>query len=145
MAGDPGRSDRSLSDLRLSDDDMWWKPRNLRTEPGRLPVGLAGESAPLSTPLEARSKWESGAESVDALRGGVPLALEMEPSGVGCESRGPLPGVGGRGVSGGESRGAGIGVPSVREKLIGVKVSGSYFPTMVMMLRMCVCGEEGMW
>jgi hypothetical protein len=47
---------------------------------------------------------------------------------VGCDERGPLPGVGGRGVSGGESGGAGIEVPSVREKLIGVRVRGWYFP-----------------
>ena len=44
--------------------------------------------------------------------------------GVGCDDRGPLPGVGGRGVSGGLSSGAGIEVPSVREKLMGVSVSG---------------------
>ena len=52
--------------------------------------------------------------------------------GVGCEDRGPFPGVGGRGVSGGVSSGAGIEVPSVREKLMGVRVSGWYlFPAMV--------------
>ena len=45
---------------------------------------------------------------------------------LGCESRGPLPGVGGRGVSGGESSGAGIEVPSVREKFMGASVSGWY-------------------
>jgi hypothetical protein len=45
--GDPG-----LSDLRLSDDDKGRRPRNLRTEPGRLLVGLVGESAPLLSPLE---------------------------------------------------------------------------------------------
>jgi hypothetical protein len=39
-----------------------------------------------------------------------------------------LPGVGGRGVSGGESGGAGIDVPSVREKLMGVSVNGLYLP-----------------
>jgi hypothetical protein len=43
-----------------------------------------------------------------------------------------LPGVGGRGLSGGESGGAGIEVPSVREKLMGVSVSGLYLlPAMV--------------
>lgn len=46
--------------------------------------------------------------------------------GVGCDERGPFPGVGGRGVSGGESGGAGIEVPSVREKLMGERVSGWY-------------------
>lgn len=45
--------------------------------------------------------------------------------GVGCEERGPFPGVGGRGASG-ESVGAGIEVPSVREKLMGVSVRGWY-------------------
>jgi hypothetical protein len=45
---------------------------------------------------------------------------------VGCDDRGPFPGVGGRGVSGGESGGAGIDVPSVREKLMGVSVNGLY-------------------
>lgn len=43
---------------------------------------------------------------------------------MGCDERGPLPGVGGRGVWGGESRGAGIEVPSVSEKLIGASVNG---------------------
>jgi hypothetical protein len=48
--------------------------------------------------------------------------------GVGCDDSGPLPGVGGRGVCGGESGGAGIEVPSVREKLMGVSVRGWYLP-----------------
>lgn len=40
--------------------------------------------------------------------------------------------MGGRGDSGGESGGAGIDVPSVREKLMGVSVSGLYLgPAMV--------------
>lgn len=43
---------------------------------------------------------------------------------MGCDERGPLPGVGGRGVSGGESSGAGIEVPSVSEKLMGASVNG---------------------
>jgi len=46
------------------------------------------------------------------------------PGEVGCDDSGPLPGVGGRGVSGGLSSGAGIEVPSVREKLMGASVSG---------------------
>lgn len=45
-----------------------------------------------------------------------------------------MPGVGGRGVSGGESGGAGIEVPSVREKLMGVSVNGLYLPTAMMEL-----------
>ena len=46
--------------------------------------------------------------------------------GVGCDESGPRPGVGGRGVSGGDSSGAGIDVPSVREKFMGVSVNGLY-------------------
>jgi hypothetical protein len=42
-------------------------------------------------------------------------------------------------VCGGESSGAGIGVPSVRERLMGVNVSGLYLP-MAMMDR-CECLE----
>ena len=49
--------------------------------------------------------------------------------GVGCDESGPFPGVGGRGVSGGVSAGAGIDVPSVREKLMGFRVRGWYLPT----------------
>lgn len=60
------------------------------------------------------------------------LCGKTAEEGVGCEDRGPLPGVGGRGDSGGESGGAGIEVPSVREKLMGVSVSGLYLgPAMV--------------
>jgi hypothetical protein len=39
VAGEPGRSD-----LRLSEDDSGRRPRNLRTEEGRLLEGLAGPS-----------------------------------------------------------------------------------------------------
>jgi hypothetical protein len=46
--------------------------------------------------------------------------------GVGCEDSGPFPGVGGRGVCGGLSSGAGMPVPSVREKFMGVSVRGLY-------------------
>lgn len=56
--------------------------------------------------------------------------------GVGWEESGPLPGVGGRGVSGGLSRGAGIEVPSVREKLMGVSVNGLYSNLLDDMVRM---------
>jgi hypothetical protein len=108
LAGDPG-----LSDLRLSDEDMGCRPRNLRTEPGRLPVGLAGEKVLLFASLDV------------VLRRCVSLGEPPDDlGGVGCESRGPFPGVGGRGDSGGDSGGAGIEVPSVREKLTGVSVSG---------------------
>ena len=44
---------------------------------------------------------------------------------VGCELRGPPVGVASRGTSGGESGGAGMEVPSVREKLTGSIDSGS--------------------
>ena len=50
---------------------------------------------------------------------------------VGCEERGPLLGVGSRGVKGGEAGGAGMEVPSVREKLIGERVRGVYFAIVV--------------
>jgi hypothetical protein len=132
VAGDPGRSD-----LRLSDDDNGRKPRNLRTELGRLlPVGLVGERVLLFPPLEVVC-W-SWVESVDSLGGGVRFCGNVSKVGVGCESRGPLPGVGGRGVSGGESSGAGIEVPSVSEKLMGVSVSGWYFPPAILI----VFGED---
>lgn len=57
--------------------------------------------------------------------------------GVGCDERGPLPGVGGRGVSGGVSSGAGIEVPSVREKLMGVKVRGWYLSPAMAIVVVC--------
>jgi hypothetical protein len=66
---------------------------------------------------------------------------------VGCDERGPFPGVGGRGVSGGESGGAGIDVPSVREKLIGVSVNGLYLPPAmvdVVVVR-CLGRRRGCW
>lgn len=55
----------------------------------------------------------------------------MGDLGVGCDESGPLPGVGGRGVSGGESSGAGIEVPSVSEKLMGASVNGLNLEGMV--------------
>lgn len=130
MAGEPG-----LSDFRLSDDDRVRRPRNFRTDPGRFVEGLVGDIE-LAASL-VRDCWcgPSVTESSDALPcvapfcGGKPGDL-----GVGCEDSGPCPGVGGRGVSGGLSSGAGIEVPSVREKLIGVSVSGfhSNLPTGMM-------------
>lgn len=120
VAGDPG-----LSDFRLSDDDNGRRPRNLRTERGRLPDGLVGDSVLLLSFVDVFRRCELAVESVDSLGGGeLSSSGKKEVVGVGCESRGPLPGVGGRGVSGGESGGAGIEVPSVREKLMGVKVRG---------------------
>jgi hypothetical protein len=118
VEGEPGR----WSDFRLSDDDRLRRPRNLRTERGRLGiVGLVGERVLL-------------ASSFVVVRSSSPFGDfgDVEPSpGTWCESRGPLPGVGGRGVSGGESGGAGIDVPSVREKFMGVRVRGWYLPVML--------------
>ena len=78
---------------------------------------------------------------------------------MGCDDSGPLPGVGGRGVSGGESGGAGIEVPSVREKLMGVSVNGLYLGAVMagsvqMVLQWCgrsanekgaIPGKSGGW
>ena len=60
--------------------------------------------------------------------GGSSVALQMSSAEVGCEERGPPPAVGGRasgigeGDLGGVSGGAGMFVPSVREKSTGVRV-----------------------
>lgn len=51
--------------------------------------------------------------------------------------------MGGRGVSGGESGGAGIDVPSVREKLIGVSVNGLYLPPAMMNVVVVCCLRRG--
>ena len=115
VAGEPG-----LSEARLSDEDIGWRPRNLRTEDGRFPDGLVGDSVP----LEVISRSWGPDESLDVVPAG-----KVADVGVGCESSGPLPGVGGRGLSGGESRGAGIEVPSVREIGVMFSVSGVYLPT----------------
>ena len=65
---------------------------------------------------------ETGSEAGD---GGKAPGIFEEPFGVvGCEVRGPPSEVGGLGVCGGESGGAGMFVPSVREKETGVMVSG---------------------
>ena len=66
--------------------------------------------------------WTDGFEeavgfSAGAVVGPSPLGTGV----VGCESRGPRPGVGGRG---GVSGGAGMAVPSVRENWMGVMDSG---------------------
>jgi hypothetical protein len=124
VAGEPGRSG-----LKLSDEDIERRPRYLRTEDGRmLDDGLAGASElPLASILLVCWSSDAGARSVDSAAGGKPASCgKKEVVGVGWESRGPLPGVGGRGLSGGESRGAGMGVPSVREKFMGASVSGWY-------------------
>jgi len=97
-------------------------PKNWRTEDGRRP-GLVGDRPPLASslvlPLVAGGSGEP--DSSAALPSGEPPAGDL---GVGCDDSGPLPGVGGRGVLGGESSGAGIEVPSVSEKLIGASVNG---------------------
>lgn len=116
VAGEPGRSD-----FRLSDEESVRRPRNLRTDPGRLESeGLVGERLPLVPSfVDVRASSSLGASLVsDELLGG-----------------------GGRGVSGGESGGAGMEVPSVREKFMGVRVRGWYLPTVILggrrLLRWC--------
>lgn len=111
--GDPGRLE-----LRLSDDDNERKPRNLRIEPGRLLLGLVGDSV---LPASDALVWRSSESEL-----GLVCCGRAPEIGVGCDESGPLPGVGGRGVSGGESSGAGMEVPSVREKSMGVSVRGWY-------------------
>jgi hypothetical protein len=135
-AGELGRSS-----LRLSDDGRVRRPRNLRTDEGRrwvgdrLPMGCSGTGCSGCSSCSGFcgcsgcsdcsgcSGWtESVASESPVLRWG-----KTGDMGVGCEERGPWPAAGARGVAGGESRGAGIEVPSVREKLTGVNVSGLYF------------------
>ena len=61
VAGDPGRSD-----VKLSCDERGRRPKNLRTEPGRLlPVGLAGCLPGAFSLVAVCCKWDSG--SGDAL------------------------------------------------------------------------------
>jgi hypothetical protein len=126
VAGEPGLS----SGCRLSRDDSVRRPRNCRTEDGRrfCEPGLVGDRPPSAASLvRPRVTGSSGAaESSDGFPLGEPTCVGGRPGdlGVGCDERGPLPGVGGRGVSGGESSGAGIEVPSVSEKLMGASVNG---------------------
>lgn len=119
VAGEPG-----LSDFKLSLDGMERRPRNFRTEDGRL-CGLVGDRVLLAASLDRGCSCSAPADSPLPF---VPSALcgKTADCGVGCEDSGPFPGVGGRGLSGGESGGAGIDVPSVREKLMGVSVNGLY-------------------
>lgn len=121
MAGEPG-----LSDFRLSFDDSVRMPRNLRTDAGRLFEGLVGDMVLVASLVRVCCSCGLAVESSDALPGGGDSVCGGEPGdfGVGCDDSGPLPGVGGRGESGGLSSGAGIEVPSVREKLMGASVSG---------------------
>jgi hypothetical protein len=108
--GLPGRSVAEL--LRLSELLSVRRPKNFRTDDGRFPKLLwVGESE------------EAMETSVDALGSPFADSANVPTMGVGCDESGPLPGVGGRGVSGGESGGAGIEVPSVRLKLTGVSCS----------------------
>jgi hypothetical protein len=97
------------------------KDSSLRTEEGRLRprdgdctgesiVGFKSPNVSFSLP-----------ESPDDDLGNVPGIWSGV---VGCDDSGPPPDVAGRGVAGGESRGAGIFVPSVREKDTGVIVRG---------------------
>lgn len=122
VAGDPG-----LSDVKLSDDDRVRSPKNFLTDPGRLLEGLVGEKV---LPASLVRDWcKPAPNSSDALPSEEEsLCCGAKPGdlGVGCEDRGPFPGVGGRADSTGLSGGAGIEVPSVKEKLTGVSVSGLY-------------------
>jgi len=126
VAGEPGRS----SWWRLSLEGNVRRPRNWRTEDGRrfCELGLVGDRPPLPESLvRPRVTGGSGAaESSGVLPLGEPTCSWGEAGGFGfgCDESGPLPGVGGRGVSGGESSGAGIEVPSVSEKLMGASVNG---------------------
>lgn len=138
VAGEPG-----LPDFRLSDEDSGRRPRNWRTDDGRRD-GLVGDKELLAASLvRLCCNWPSVVASPE------PLPLTPVPSGnsadsgVGCDDSGPLPGVGGRGVSGGESSGAGIDVPSVREKLMGVSVSGLYLPTAMVLSQRLSLGADG--
>lgn len=130
VAGEPG-----LSDFRLSDDDSVRRPKNFRTDPGRLVEGLVGDIELAASLVRAFWCCPSATESSDALPWAAPFCGgKPDDFGVGCDDSGPCPGVGGRGVWGGLSSGAGMVVPSVREKLIGVSVSGfhSNLPTGMM-------------
>jgi hypothetical protein len=129
VAGEPG-----LSDFRLSDEDSVRSPKNFRTDDGRR-CGLVGESNMLLAASLVRGLWNWSPATASSCS--LPFADpfwcgKTSVCGVGCDDRGPFPGVGGRGVSGGESSGAGIDVPSVREKLMGVSVSGLYLPPAMM-------------
>ncbi len=106
------------------------RPRNWRTEDGRrvCEPGLVGERPPSAASLVLpRVTGGSGATESSDVFEPTCCCGETGDFGVGCDESGPLPGVGGRGVSGGESSGAGIEVPSVREKLIGASVNGLNF------------------
>ena len=124
VAGEPGRSD-----LRLSEEERVRMPRNLRTDVGRLLEGLVGDMVLAPSLVRLSRGYESRVKSSDGFSGGGDSLWggEVGDLGVGWEESGPLPGVGGRGESGGLSSGAGIEVPSVREKLIGVSVNGLYW------------------
>lgn len=113
-----------LALLRLSELLRVRRPRNLRTLLGRLLK--VGERAEGAIEEAAPSFVVVCERTVDPV-GGSEIAGE-----VGWEDRGPFPGVGRRGVEGGESGGAGMAVPSVREKFMGERVRGVYLPvTMV--------------
>lgn len=112
VAGDPGRSD-----CRLSVEDRVRSPRNLRTEPGRRPVELVGDAR---LPVSPTRLWRCcGSPGPSALSWPGDVGVE-------CDGGGPVPGSDGRGEAGGLSRGAGMVVPSVKERLTGVRVSGLY-------------------
>lgn len=122
---------------RLSDDEAERKPRNRRTDEGRLlpdtlsvvGVGLKGFLEPgepglvlAVATLSVRPRgwaWPLASELLFAWSMGSDGGGSFGE--VGCDESGPPPGVGGRpGVAGGDSSGAGMSVPAVRENSMGL-------------------------
>jgi hypothetical protein len=129
VAGEPGRSDLRLSLEGIERRPKYFRTDELRTDEGRC-EGLAGDKVlPATSLVRLSCSCASVAGSPCALPFVASCCGKTPETGVGCDDNGPFPGVGGRGESGGESGGAGIEVPSVREKLMGVNVSGWYLPT----------------
>lgn len=136
---------------RLSDEEAERKPKKRRTDEGRLllltlpavGVGLNTFFEPGEPGLVLTVATLSVRPRVSPLTGPpvwLELSLELclgfvEAMGssewlswgdVGCDESGPRPGVGGRpGVAGGDSGGAGISVPAVRENSMGLISSGT--------------------
>ena len=130
VLGEPGRSA-----VAWSLDAGGRRPSSLRTDDGRLPCagGLSGGGDRVLSLVLAGASW-----SVDADGGTVVDDTAPSTDGFGAAGGGAAPplrdascfGLGwpalsaARGGLGGESGGAGIEVPSVREKSTGVKLSG---------------------
>lgn len=87
-----------------------------------MPLPLGYPFCGLVGSLLFRVVSETGPDEGD---GGKAPGIFEEPLGVvGCDVSGPPSEVGGLGVCGGESGGAGMFVPSVRENSTGMMVSG---------------------